>query len=98
MSNVLSPPTNGAAHKTATSTGVADVKTIAKVEGSTGMWIGAKTTAARVCFDGETPNPATPLGLVIPAGGDPKFWPFAVDVKVCSDVAGNSELSVLYTS
>jgi hypothetical protein len=47
VSNVLSPPTNGAAHKTATSTGVADVKTIAKVEGSTGMWISAKTTAAR---------------------------------------------------
>jgi hypothetical protein len=98
VSNVLSPPTNGAAHKTATSTGVADVKTIAKVEGSTGMWISAKTTAARITLDGETPNPATPLGQVIPAGLAPQFFPFAADVKVCSDVAGNSELNVLYTS
>jgi hypothetical protein len=49
-------------------------------------------------LDGETPNPATPLGQVIPVGLAPQFFPFAADVKVCSDVAGNSELNVLYTS
>lgn len=98
MSIVSAPPTGQTPHKAATSTGTGDVKTITKPEYAMGMYVSAKTTAARVTFDGSAPNPGTSNGQVIPAGGIPVFFPFAVDVKFCSDIAGNAELDILYVS
>lgn len=98
MSIIAAPPTGQTPHKSAVSTGVADVKTITKPEYAEGMYLCAKTIAARVTFDGSTPDPAVQNGQVIPAGGLPVFFPFAVSTKHCSDVAGNSELDVLFVS
>jgi hypothetical protein len=59
-------------------------------------FISAKTTAVRVTFDGSTPDDSPANGLVLPANGNPVYFPFAKQIKFCSDVAGNSEVNVLW--
>lgn len=97
MSGFIAPPVNGAAHKVATSTGVANVANIAKVEGSTAMIVCAKTNNARCTFDGEAPAVGGP-GLIIVAGAQPVILPFASNISFCSEIAASSELDVLYLS
>ena len=93
-------------HEAATSTGPGNVQTIAPPAHPTNpdgtdaaaCFVTVKTTAARVTFDGSTPDDSPPVGLVIPAGTIPVYFPFAKTINFMSDVAGNSELNVLWLS
>jgi hypothetical protein len=93
---VLATRTGEAVHESATSTGTADIKTITKPPNANGMYLSAKTNNARVTFDGTAPGAGVAPGLIIVAGAQPVFFPFATDIKFVSEIAGNSELNVLW--
>lgn len=77
-----------------TSTGAGDVKTITAPPTSTACMLQAKTTAARVTFDGTAPG-ATNC-ILIPAGTAPIFFPIGRrDIQFDGD-GGASTLTVLW--
>lgn len=94
---VYEPLRGGAAHQAAvTSTGVADPKTIPVPAGAAAAYITVETTAARVTFDGETPDATH--GLVL-ATGILHYVPFVApggNIKFLSAAAGNSVVNVLW--
>lgn len=83
-------------HESQTSTGTADKKTITKAAGATAMVLSAKTTNARVTFDGTDPGAGVAPGLIVVAGAQPLLLPFATDIEFVSEAAANSELNVLW--
>lgn len=87
-----------AVHASATSTGTANKQTITKARGATAMMISAKTNNARVTFDGTDPGAGVAPGLIIQAGQQPAFFPFARDIEFVSEAAANCELNVLWLS
>lgn len=93
---VLALRTGESVHESATSTGTADKKTITKPPNANGMMLSAKTTSVRVTFDGTDPSVASAIGLLIVAGGQPVFFPFATDIEFVSEAAASGELNVLW--
>lgn len=93
---VLATRKNETVHATASSTGTADKKTILKPTVANGMFLSAKAFNVRVTFDGTDPGAGVAPGLIIIAGAQPIFFPFATDIEFVSDIAGTSELNVLY--
>lgn len=91
-------------HATGVSTGPANITTIPPPAAATNpdgvaaaaCFISAKTTNVRITFDGSDPDDSPGNGLVLPAGGNPVYFPFAKTIKFMSDVAGTSELNVLW--
>lgn len=92
----LATRTGEAVHEAATSSGTGNKQTITKPSSATSMMLSAKTNNARVTFDGTDPGAGAPPGLVIVAGAQPIFFPFAADIEFVSEIAGNSELNVLW--
>lgn len=93
---VLATRTGDSVHESATSTGTANKQTITKPPGANGMFLSAKTNNARVTFDGTDPGAGAAPGLIIAAGAQPVFFPFATDIEFVSEAAANSELNVLW--
>ena len=85
---------NAAAQAQATSTGTANVQTLAAPAGAIGCVLQAETTNARVSFNGVDPSAAN--GLIIYAGVSPVYFAFAETIKIASAVAGTSLLDVLW--
>ena len=83
-------------HESATSTGTGNKQTLTKPPNANGMSLSAKTNNARVTFDGTDPGAGVAPGLIIIAGAQPVFFPFATDIEFVSEIAGNSELNVLW--
>lgn len=92
----LALQTGESVHEAATSTGTADIQTLTKPPGATAMILSAKTNNARVTFDGTNPGVSAAPGLVIIAGAQPWFAPFATDIEFASEAAANCELNVLW--
>lgn len=96
MTFELATKTGETVHKSDTSTGTADKKTITRPSRANAMILSVVTTSARATFDGTDPGAGVAPGLVIVAGAQPVFLPFATDIEFVSNTAGNSELNVLY--
>lgn len=80
----------------ATSTGTGDIKTLVPPKNANACEISAKTTNARVTFNGVNPGAGTAPGQVIAAGAQPVLFPFAHTIKFVSEAAANCELNVLW--
>lgn len=92
----LALKTGESVHLAATSSGTGNKQTITKPSRANAMLLSAVTTSARVTFDGTDPGAGVAPGLVIVAGAQPVFLPFASDIEFVANTAGNSELNVLY--
>ncbi len=84
---------SGDAHVSATSTGVADVKTIIPPVHCTAMYLAAETSGARITFDGTTPDATQ--GIPITAGQS-ELFPVGRTVKFVSQAAANCVLHALF--
>lgn len=84
------------AHDAATSTGTGNKLTLARPAWANACMLSAKTNNARVTFGGEDPGAGAAPGLIIVAGAQPVFFPFATDIEFVSEAAANSELNVLW--
>lgn len=87
---------SGAAHVSATSTGTADIKTLAAPPGATAVLLSVQTNAARVSFDGNNPGAGAAPGVVFPVGVQPFIIPIDGDLKFASNIAGNSTVDALF--
>lgn len=96
MAYDLATTSAGSGHQAATSSGTGNKQTITKPARANAMLLSAVTTSARCTFDGTDPGAGVAPGLVIVAGAQPVFLPFASDIEFVSNAAGNSELNVLY--
>lgn len=92
----LATRTGEAVHEAATSTGTGNKQTITKPKNATSMMLSAKTNNARVTFDGTDPGAGAAPGLIVVAGAQPVFFPFATDIEFVSEAAANAELNVLW--
>lgn len=92
----LARRTGESVHEAATSTGTANKQTLTKPRNATAMMLSAKTNNARVTFDGTDPGAGVAPGLIVIAGAQPVFFPFATDIEFVSEAAAASELNVLW--
>lgn len=76
-----------------TSTGTADVKTLAAPAGATGVLITVLTTSCWMTFDGSTPTAAN--GLIVQAAAAPLYLSIAcANIKFASTAAAASVVNV----
>lgn len=90
------PQGDASAHDNAVSTGTGDLKTLAAPRWANACFLCVETSNARVTFSGEDPGAGVAPGLIIVAGGQPVFFPFAHDIEFVSEGPGSSEMNVLW--
>lgn len=84
-------------HVSATSTGTANVQTLAAPTASSGFYIAAETNGIRFTLDGTTPDGTN--GVPVAAGAAPLFVPVGRrDIKFVSQAAANATAHVLWLS
>lgn len=84
------------AHQRASSTGVADAKTITLGSMTSAILISVETTNARVTFDGSDPTAASAPSLIFPKDLSPVLVPVGAGtvVKHCAATAAASVMQV----
>lgn len=86
--------TSATPHAQQTSTGTADVKTLAPPAGAVACMLTVTTNPARITLDGTTPTASN--GLLVPTGAMPLPLSVARTMKFVSSIAANSIVDVLW--